>query len=206
MLLGSAELGGEHAKDPAHAEALALLDALRRPALTAADEEAVAAARRRADFGSRIDPGLVHQEDIKRLRQQRSSHDVKIAVLHHPVSPLPFTEVARFGGLLNAGEVKDALVEHQVCLVLHGHAHMGWFGQEQFPERETRPDWVLRIAAAPSLGSSQVSEQHGYNEIAVAREPGEKGRSPYTVTVRRVVRKGPTWDVGKTMGPFAPGV
>jgi hypothetical protein len=39
----------------------------------------------------------------------------------------------------------------------------------------------------------------------VAREPGDRERSPYTVTVRRVVRKGASWELGKKMGPFAPG-
>ncbi len=64
---------------------------------------------------------------------------------------------------------------------------------------------MLRIAAAPSLGSREINEQNGYNEIAVAREPGDRDRSPYAIVVRRIVRKGASWEPGKTMGPFAPG-
>jgi len=202
VLLGSAEFGGEIEKDPAREELLAFIEGLRRKAMDEPDEAKAEALRAKV---SRIDPGLVHHRDLERLRQDRSRHPVKIAVLHHPVSPLPFTELARFGGLVNAGEVKDALVEHEVCLVLHGHAHMGWFGQEQCPERETPAGWVLRIAAAPSLGSREINEQNGYNEITIAREPGERDRSPHAILVRRVVRKGASWDQGKTMGPFPPG-
>lgn len=202
VLLGSAEFGGEVEKDPAREEMLAFIEDLRARALGEKDAKKAEELRTKV---SRIDPGLVHNKDLERLRQDRSRHPVKIAVLHHPVSPLPFTELARFAGLVNAGEVKDALVEREVCLVLHGHAHMGWFAQEQWPEREAPRDWVLRIAAAPSLGSREINEQNGYNEIAIAREPGEKERSPYTIVVRRVVRKGASWELGKTMGPFSPG-
>jgi hypothetical protein len=204
VLLGSAELGGEGERDPAREAMRALIEKLRR---TAGDEADKAKAQELHTSVSRIDPGLVHNQDLMRLRQDRSRQPVKIAVLHHPVSPLPFTEVSRFGGLVNAGEVKDALVERGFCLVLHGHAHMGWFGQEQCPERGT--SWVLRIAAAPSLGSREINEQNGYNEIVIARErglaPQDKERSPYAIVVRRVVRKGASWEPAKTMGPFAPG-
>jgi hypothetical protein len=83
---------------------------------------------------------------------------------------------------------------------------MGWFGQEQWLEREAPSGWVLRIAAAPSLGSREISEKNGYNEIVIAREPGGTEPSPYTLVVRRVVRKGATWEAGRQMGPFKPGV
>lgn len=193
VLLGSAEFGGEIEKDSVREEMLGIIEGLRKRALEETDEKKADALRTKV---SRIDPGLVHNRDLERLRQDRSLHPVKIAVLHHPVSPLPFTELARFAGLVNAGELKDALVEREVCLVLHGHAHMGWFAQEQWPERET--PWVLRIAAAPSLGSREINEQNGYNEITIVR-------SPHAIVVRRVVRKGASWEPAKTMGPFAPG-
>ena len=57
---------------------------------------------------------------------------VRIAVLHHPVSPIPgTTEIAAW--LVNAGQVKDALLEKHFCVVLHGHVHSAWVGQECWP-------------------------------------------------------------------------
>lgn len=48
----------------------------------------------------------------------------KIAVLHHPVSPIsPCTEIKKFGNLLNAGELKRTLLELGFGMVLHGHYH-----------------------------------------------------------------------------------
>lgn len=200
VLLGSSEFGGEIEKDPLHDAMVAFLDGHRIQALSEMDEKKAEELRTKV---SRIDPGLVHNRDLERLRQHSSRLPVKIAVLHHPVSPLPFTELARFAGLVNAGEVKDALFEHEVCLVLHGHAHMGWFGQEQCPEREI--PWVLRIAAAPSLGSRETNEQNGYNEIAITRDPIDESTAPYTIVVRRILRKGASWECGKVMDPFSPG-
>jgi hypothetical protein len=95
---------------------------------------------------------------------------VRIAVLHHPVSSLPATtDVAPYTGLINAGAVKDALIDVQVALVLHGHMHSQWVCEERWPNHQ-RGEHVLRIAAAPSLGSREVIERHGYNEVLVQRE------------------------------------
>jgi hypothetical protein len=203
--LGSSELGGEPERDPAREAMLDFVEGLRSRARALSAEDAERAETLHTKVLSRIDPGLVHEQDLQRLRRAQPRHPVRIAVLHHPVSPLPYTEVARFVGLLNAGEVKDALIESEVCLVLHGHAHVGWFGQEQWPERESSRGWVLRIAAAPSLGSREINEQNGYNEVTIAREPGETRNAPYTIVAQRVVRKGATWERTKAMGPFAPG-
>ena len=46
------------------------------------------------DRMARIDPGLVHQDDLDRARGHAWHLPVRIAVLHHPVSPMPPTEVA----------------------------------------------------------------------------------------------------------------
>jgi hypothetical protein len=112
-------------------------------------------------------------------------------------------ELVRFGGLLNAGEVKDAVAHKEFCLVLHGHVHTGWFGKEQWPERHE--DWTIRIAAAPSLASREVQEHNGFNEIESARD-GVGGEVSYRIHVKRVVREGGTWTRRASMGPFAPGM
>lgn len=199
LLLGSAEFGGQEERDPVRAELLDLIARLKKGAMEEPDEERAAALRHQV---SRIDPGLVHDADLERVRRTEWHAPVKIAVLHHPVSPMPRSELARFAGLINAGEVKDTLAHKEFCLILHGHAHTGWFGKEQWPERHE--DWTLRIAAAPSLGSREVQEHNGYNEIEIVRDPSG-GDVPYRITVCRVVRDGATWERRASMGPFAPG-
>ncbi|WP_437818383.1 metallophosphoesterase family protein [Sorangium sp. So ce1078] len=198
-LLGSSEFGGQQEMDPVRDELLSLIGRLRKDAMEEPDAERAAVLR---DHVSRIDPGLVHDADLQRVRRADWHAPIRIAVLHHPVSPLPSTELARFGGLINAGEVKDALAHKEFCLVLHGHSHTGWFGKEQWPERHE--DWTIRIAAAPSLSSREVQEHNGYNEIEIARD-GVGGEVSYRIHVRRMVREGATWMRRASMGPFAPG-
>ncbi|WP_437680873.1 metallophosphoesterase [Sorangium sp. So ce131] len=198
-LLGSAEFGGQIEADPVRDELLALIGRLRRDAMAEPDAERAAVLR---DHVARIDPGLVHDADLQRVRKAQWLAPIRIAVLHHPVSPLPSTEVARFGGLINAGEVKDVLAHKRFCLVLHGHGHAGWFGKEQWLERHD--GWTFRIAAAPSLSSREVQEHNGFNEIEIARD-GVGGEVTYGIEVKRVVREGGVWTRRASMGPFAPG-
>ncbi|MCB9566165.1 MAG: hypothetical protein H6710_02935 [Myxococcales bacterium] len=149
----------------------------------------------------RLDPGLVHSADLHRLRARRWELEapIRIAVLHHPVSPLPtITDVAPYAGLINAGAVKDALFDRRFALVLHGHQHAQWLGEERWPGHAAG-DHTLRIAAAPSLGSREVAEQHGYNEVLILRE-GDR----HEVEVRTYTRSGDTWSRGPaSLGPFA---
>ncbi len=198
VLLGSSEFGGEVETDPVREELLALIGRLRKDAMDEPDAEKAAALRAQV---SRIDPGLVHEADLGRLRRTAWDHPIRIAVLHHPVSPVPATELARFAGLINAGEVKDTLIHKGFCLVLHGHVHTGWFGKEAWPERHD--DRTLRIAAAASLGSREVQEHNGYNEIVIERE-GMGRELDHRITITRVVREGGTWAPKATMGPFSP--
>lgn len=197
LLLGSAEFGGEHEKAPEWMDVLELLDRLRRDALAEKDHQKAQAIRERI---SRLDPGLVEDADLQRVKARRWRMKVRIAVLHHPVSPMPGTEIAKFSGLLNAGAVKETLLREKFCLVLHGHAHKGWFGKEQWPGEH---DWTLRIAAAPSLASKEVQEQHGFNQIEISRLR-EEGPEEYLVTVQRYVFNGSSWAPGRPMR-FRPG-
>lgn len=187
LLLGSAEFGGEHEKDPAREGLLELVERLRKDAMAKPEHERAEALHQQV---ARIDPGLVHGEDLARVRREPWSQPVRLAVLHHPVSPLPMTELGRYVGLINAGEVKDRLMEKGFCLVLHGHAHTGWFGKEEWPGRHGGR--VLWIASAPSLGSSEVQEHHGFNDIEISREP-HASEAKYSLTVRRYSREGGSW-------------
>ncbi|HYO66654.1 MAG TPA: metallophosphoesterase [Archangium sp.] len=187
LLLGSAEFGGEQEKDPAREGLLELVERLRREAMAKPEHERAEALHQQV---ARIDPGLVHGEDLAKVRREPWSQPVRLAVLHHPVSPLPMTELGRYVGLINAGEVKDRLMEKGFCLVLHGHAHTGWFGKEAWPGRHG--EQVLWIASAPSLGSREVQEHHGFNEIVLSREP-HGSETTYSLTVRRYSREGGSW-------------
>jgi 3',5'-cyclic AMP phosphodiesterase CpdA len=200
VLLGSAELGGEETRDPDEAEILALVDRLRAQPVSAAD---VAAAEQLGRRTVRVDPGLIHRRELDRIKAEAFRNPVRIAVLHHPLSHLPATEVARFGGLLNAGDVKATLLEKGFCLVLHGHVHKGWFGEERWPDRY--PDRTLRIAAAPSLSSHEITEHNGYNEIEIRRDRRGDERTS-EIVVRRFGLDGAQWVPMKhaQMGPFSP--
>jgi 3',5'-cyclic AMP phosphodiesterase CpdA len=197
LLLGSAEFGGEEEKDTDRAALLDLVDKLREKAAGEADLDAAKALRDRV---ARIDPGLVHHADLRRVSETQWRQPVRIAVLHHPVSPLPSTEVTRYAGLINAGEVKDTLMHKGFCLVLHGHAHTGWFGSERWPGRHQ--ERAIYIASAPSLGSREVQEHNGFNAIEVLREQ-RAGETHYEIEVRRFGREG-TWVEKAVMGPFSP--
>lgn len=197
LLLGSGEFGCEDEKDEDRADFIAVLESLRVRAASEGDAEAQAALRDRI---ARVHPGLVHGADLKRVKEAQWRQPVRIAVLHHPVSPLPGAEAGRLGGLINAGEVKDTLLQKGFCLVLHGHAHAGWFCREQWPGRYQERG--LHIAAAPPLGSRDRRGPHGFNEIEVLRE--RRGREThYEVSVIRYGHEG-TWVKQASMGPFTP--
>jgi hypothetical protein len=187
LLLGSAEFGGEMEKDPVKIQLQTLVERLWKQALEKPDEEKSKALR---EYATRLDPGLVNDEELKRVGEEQWSRSIRIAVLHHPVSPLPATELGRFVGLVNAGEVKDRLLEKGFCLVLHGHSHTGWFSKEEWPGRhEGRALW---IASAPSLGSREIQEHNGFNEIEVSWAQ-KGGETAWSGTIHRYVREGKTW-------------
>ena len=195
LLLGSAELGGQ--VDDAQERHLLLLELA-----TLADpqtEEQRKKALELALQAARDDPGLVHEQDLRRAYANRYRGALRIAVLHHPVSALPtVTEIARYAGLLNAGAVKDLLLEHEFNLVLHGHTHSAWFGVEHWPG--LHEDRKLHIAAAPSLSSREVTENHGYNAIELHRDLDENAHRIYELTVRRVLRQGAhNWQESQAM-------
>jgi hypothetical protein len=155
-----------------------------------------------ATKAARIDPGLVHARDLDRLGEYPYRHPIRIAVLHHPISSLPSTEVTRFAGLLNAGAVKQALLSAEFSIVLHGHVHAGFLAEERWPGRHDGR--TLRIAAAPSLGSREIAENNGFNEIEIRRSRDGEGKQSHDIVIRRFIREGErSWRPnGHEMGPF----
>ncbi|HEU4404573.1 MAG TPA: metallophosphoesterase [Polyangiaceae bacterium] len=201
LLLGSAEYGGEVDDDQRRDRLLREIADIRDPAAPGERERAEKAALDAARF----DPGLVHDKDLERAAAHPWAEPVRIAVLHHPVSPLPpVTEIAPYAGLLNAGAVKDTLLKSGFCLILHGHAHSGWFGIEEWPGlHEGRK---LRIAAAPSLSSRETLQHLGFNSIEILRDRDDRGEPHYRVVVRRHLRQGAqNWQAVPPEMSFVPG-
>jgi len=198
VLIGSAELGGEIDEDR---ERLALQREMAKLPKDPGKQDR-AKAEELATKAARIDPGLVHSRDLDRLGEYPYRHPIRIAVLHHPVSSLPSTEVTRFAGLLNAGAVKQALLGAGFSIVLHGHVHAGFFAEERWPGRHGGR--TLRIAAAPSLGSREIAENNGFNEIEIRRTRDAAGKQSHAIVIRRFVREGErSWRLhDHVMGPF----
>jgi 3',5'-cyclic AMP phosphodiesterase CpdA len=199
LLLGSSEFGGQVDEDQERHQLQREMAKLPRDPSKQDKDKAEELALQAA----RMDPGLVHTRDLDRVNAQDWRHPVSIAVLHHPLSPLPSTEVGRYAGLLNAGAVKQVLMAKGFCLVLCGHAHSGLFAEEHWPGRESG---VLRIAAAPSLGSREIAENNGFNVVEIFRDRDRQGQRTHKVLVRRFVRQGErNWvEHAERMGPFVP--
>jgi hypothetical protein len=188
-LLGSAELGGEQLADP---RLRAMFELAERLATDALSREALEAHRSPPE---RIDPGLVAQRALEAAAPP-ASVPVRIAVLHHPVTPLAGTapEVASFTGLINAATVKAVLRKKGYQLVLHGHLHHGALVTETSHDAAGTP--ALYIAAAPTLGSKETQEQRGYNTISISRAVPVAGQiDQIRVRVERVTHggKGAGW-------------
>lgn len=208
LLLGSAEAGQEVEDRIKEGEELRKLE--EDSANVAAGKKAMSPdeVEQAAIEYARIDPGLVHHADLERADRHQWTKSVRIAVLHHPVSPLPSQEIAKYAGLLNAGRVKDVLFSHQFALVLHGHLHSACLLEERWAGQYD--NWILRIAAAASLGSRQIAEKNGFNEIHIQRhllfEGSEKDPPTAKIRVQQFARSGPySWSVKAQLGPFLPG-
>jgi hypothetical protein len=187
-LLGSAESGGE----PAHDWDRALLKFLRLRLAGADSEKEMSDLIRSFE---RVDPGVVDREILDRLMPNAGY--LTMAAIHHPVSPVPAVEVAPYSGIVNAGQVKQALNAAGAALVLHGHTHLSFLAAERMLGAG-RP-WTMRIAAAATLASAETGEQNGYNEVFVAREGGA-----HRLLVRPVRLDGGRWMPQESIS-FLPG-
>lgn len=207
LMLGSAEFGGQvnhRGEDVPKGDQwvdhlLGLLNA------TQTDEARTQLLRVLTDLGvdleragenltvTRVDPGLVSKRALDRSVADRENMEpVCIGMLHHPLSPLPAApEIAHYSGLTNAGQVKDTLFKLSVNLVLHGHQHQGFYAEERWPERHR--NHVVRILAAPTLGSTERNESNGFNELRLFRE----GDALTAIEARRVTFQGARWVVSE---------
>lgn len=87
--------------------------------------------------------GFVGEEQLADAAQQlgwgtvRPGRTIRIAVLHHHLIPVSYSEPAAYGAnystVLDSGRLTRWLVENRVAIVLHGHQH------EPFLARQSRP-------------------------------------------------------------------
>ncbi|MGW0767296.1 metallophosphoesterase family protein [Streptomyces sp. NPDC002676] len=178
-LLGSAESGGEPVRNEDRDRVRQLLAEL----AVSEDHTAVAELMGKLE---RHDPAVVAHPVLRRLERETGS--VNLAVVHHPLSPVPAVEVAPYAGVVNAGQAKQALAEAHTALVLHGHTHLGFLAAERLIDRDRERPWTTRIAGAPALASVHSNEENGYNEVYIAREGAE-----HSLAVRTVRRRGGQW-------------
>jgi 3',5'-cyclic AMP phosphodiesterase CpdA len=160
-LLGSAESGGEAARDEDRDR---LIDLRRQLSEANQDELSDVIAEM-----ERFDPGVVSRAILDRLVPEAGY--LTLAALHHPLSAVPAVEVAPYSGIVNAGQTKAALADAQTALVLHGHTHLAFLAAERFLGQPQC--WTMRIAGAATLASTASYEQNGYNQIFIAREGGD---------------------------------
>ena len=141
-----------------------------------------------------IDPGVVHHRVVERLASgDWAGSRVKIAVVHHPISPvITDHSVTPYNGLINAAAVKNALLRSKVSLVLHGHLHTGWFGSESWPDQHGNRR-RLNIASWPSLGSSYNPGGNGFQSIELLQE-GDRSK----FRVQRYINSGEDWQPSGT--------
>ncbi|MFF6994498.1 metallophosphoesterase family protein [Streptomyces sp. NPDC008313] len=187
-LLGSAESGGEPARNDDR-------DRVRRLIAELAESEDGTRVSDLMGQLERHDPGVVAHPVLRRLKKETGC--VNLAVVHHPLSPVPSVEVAPYAGVVNAGQAKLALAEAHTALVLHGHTHLGFLASERLIDRE-RP-WTTRIAGAPALASVHSNEENGYNEVFIAREGDE-----HSLALRTVRFRGGQWRADLAIA-FRPG-
>ncbi|KOV91701.1 hypothetical protein ADK65_35495 [Streptomyces sp. NRRL B-1140] len=191
-LLGSAESGGEPARD----QDRRLLHEIREEFAHAVDEDEDEdeICSLIQDF-ERVDPGVVARGVLDRLSAEAGY--TTFAALHHPLSPVPSVEVSPYSGVVNAGQVKWALAAAETSLVLHGHTHLAFLAAERFLNGGR--GWTTRIAGAPALGSLHTDEQNGYNELLLAREG-----NGHTIVLRTVRFTGGQW-LPQSPAAFRPG-
>lgn len=189
-LLGSAESGGEPARNEDRDRVRELVAELARSDDGARVGELMARLER-------YDPGVVAHPVLGRLKREPGC--VNLAVVHHPLSPVPAVEVAPYAGVVNAGQAKAALAEAHTALVLHGHTHLAFLASERLIDPDGARPWTTRVAGAPALASVHSNEENGYNEVCVARE-GED----HSLAVRTVRWRNGQWKPGQAIA-FRPG-
>lgn len=120
----------------------------------------------------RIDPGMIDRDTLQSIDRHLDGapeNELRIAVLHHPISPFPWEDLDQFPVAMNSGAFKRRLQELSFDLVLHGHLHTaGGFYEDVAIDEDNRGFY---ISSAASLGGIGPRDQgNSFNAIEVNRD------------------------------------
>ncbi|MCK5022456.1 MAG: methyltransferase domain-containing protein [Candidatus Pacebacteria bacterium] len=103
----------------------------------------------------RKDPGYMHPNDLKKMRQELEKvpqHRFKVAVMHHNLSSVPSDDIEKFDAIINAGPIKQSLMDNRFDLVLHGHRHFIHCCHERFISRSESQARGIFILGGDAFG------------------------------------------------------
>jgi len=103
----------------------------------------------------RLDPGYVSPDDIKKMKKELKrvpKNRLKVAVMHHNLSSIPIPDIERFDAIINAGQVKEALMDDGFDIVFHGHRHVTHCSYERYLAQPQSQTQGLFILGGDSLG------------------------------------------------------
>ena len=118
---------------------------------------------------ARIEPSeLAFFHDIVALLRQRLPDEyedaIKIAVLHHHVTPFISEEVKQFELLINAGHFKKSLVRAGFSVVMHGHKH--W--DDMVVDSALSDGGQLVVVSGGTIGGWPSKGQPGFNWLELS--------------------------------------
>lgn len=123
-----------------------------------------------------VDPARIEYDELDLFDQfiyafrQKIPNDfqraVKIAILHHHVTPFISEEVKQFEFLMNAGQFKKHLVDAGFHIVMHGHKHV----PDMLIDSALSDEKRLIIVAGATVGGMASGSQNGFNILRVERD------------------------------------
>lgn len=133
---------------------------------------------------ARIEPSeLTLFHDIVALLRQRLPEEyedaIKIAVLHHHVTPFISEEVKQFELLINAGHFKKSLVRAGFSVVLHGHKH--W--DDMVVDSALSDGGQLIVVSGGTIGGGPSKGKPGFNWLELSTVGATVTLSRYFVPI-----------------------
>lgn len=102
------------------------------------------------------DPGYIQESDLVKMQDNLNDksnsyeHVYKIALMHHNPVSVPSDDLETFDTIINAGLVKQYLVNAQFDMVCYGHRHIAHGSNERYLSSNDRQG--IYYIGAPSLG------------------------------------------------------
>lgn len=129
-------------------------------ALSSRSIDAYSQALKELQDEARKDPGYVsheHLDNLNKAVENIPKHRFKIAVMHHNPSSIPSDDIEAYDTIINAGVVKQVLMEAGFELVLHGHRHFQHSASERYLNTFIESQNRLVIVGGDSIGCKDKS-------------------------------------------------